>query len=97
MGGQMNAAQPSMFMNLVPILFLIAIFYFLLIRPQQKQMKERKKMLESLKTGDRILTTGGIIGTIVNIRAEEMEVKIAENVKVKMAKSAVTSLVDYQK
>ncbi len=93
----MNAAQPSMFMNLVPILFLIAIFYFLLIRPQQKQMKERKKMLESLKTGDRILTTGGIIGTIVNIRAEEMEVKIAENVKVKMAKSAVTSLVDYQK
>lgn len=93
----MNATQPSIFMNLVPVLFLIAIFYFLLIKPQQKQMKERKKMLESLKPGDRIITTGGIIGTIVQIRAEEMEVKIAENVKIKMVKSAVTSLLNYPK
>lgn len=88
----MNPAAPPALMNFLPIIFIIAIFYFLLIRPQQKQAKEHQKMLEGLKVGDKILTTGGIIGTIAGIKGRELEVKIAENVKVTIVRAAVASL-----
>lgn len=79
--------------NLFPFIVMILIFYLLLIKPQQKQMKERKKMLESVKVGDRVITNSGMYGTISAINGEEMEVKISENVKVKMIKSAVQNIV----
>ncbi|MBU2529781.1 MAG: preprotein translocase subunit YajC, partial [Elusimicrobia bacterium] len=78
---------------LAPLIIIMIIFYFLLIRPQQKQMKERKIMLEAIKTGDKILSSGGIFGTITAIRGDELEVEIASNVKVVMARSSIANTV----
>ncbi|MGC8867097.1 MAG: preprotein translocase subunit YajC [Elusimicrobiales bacterium] len=83
----------NVFAQLFPILLMIIIFYFLLIRPQQKQMKERQRMLDNLKVGDKVLTVGGIIGTIADIKGNEIEIEIAKNVRVKAVKSAVSNLV----
>jgi len=90
----MNISQPSALMQIFPFILMIIIFYFLLIRPQQKQMKERQKMLDELKVGDKVLTAGGIIGTITSIKDQEMEIEIYKNVKVKAVKTAVTSLIN---
>ncbi len=79
--------------GLWPIILIFVIFYFLLIRPQQKRQKEHQKMLESLRKGDRVLTSGGIYGTVVGVKDDVVVVKIAENVKVELAKSAVSHIV----
>ena len=88
----MTPAQPPLLVSLAPVIAIFVIFYFLVIRPQQKQMKEHKRMLEALKKGDRILTSGGIYATVVSLRGPDLEVKIAENVKVLMSRSSVTRL-----
>lgn len=85
--------QGNPIVSLVPIAAIFLIFYFLLIRPQQKQQREHKKMLEDLKKGDRLLTNGGLYGTIVGLKGEDLEVRFAENVKLIMARSAVAKLV----
>jgi len=84
---------PNPLISMVPIAAIFLIFYFLVIRPQQKQAKEHQKMLEALKKGDRVLTNGGIYGTIVGLREGDVELKIAENTKVLVARSAVSRLV----
>lgn len=68
------------------------MFYFLLIRPQAKQRKEHEQMLRSLRSGDHILTSGGLYGIVTNVKEKSLMVKIADNVKVEIAKSAVTSV-----
>lgn len=78
--------------QIFPLILMILIFYFLLIRPQQKQMKERQKMLDSLKAGDKVVTIGGIIGVITSVSGNEIELEISKNVKVKALKSAVSNL-----
>lgn len=82
-------------MSFIPIVLMIVIFYFLLIRPTQKREKERKKMIDSLQKGDKVLTSGGIYGVIVNIKAEEniIVLKIADGAKVEFARSAVQAKV----
>lgn len=87
------AAPVNPLINMIPIAAIFVIFYFFLIRPQQKQQKEREAMLEAVKKGDRILTTGGLYGTVVGVRGTDLEVKFAENVKLLVARSAVASLV----
>lgn len=85
---------PNPIMSLVPIIAIFLIFYFLLIRPQQKQAKEHEKMLADLKKGDKILTTGGMYGTIVGFKAAgDLEVRFSETVKLLLARSAVTKLI----
>jgi len=84
-------------MQFIPLAAIMLIFYFLLIRPQQQQMKERKKMLEAVKAGDKVLTNGGIIGTIAAIRAEELELEIAKGIKITLIRSAVASVLDQPK
>lgn len=79
--------------NLFLIVSFMLIFYFLVLRPQQKRQKQAQKMLESLKKGDRVVTTGGIHGTILNVKDDVVTIKIDENVKVDVSKSAVTSVV----
>lgn len=74
--------------------FMLAIFYVVLIRPQHRKEKERKKMLENLKTGERVSFSGGIIGTISNAKETTFVVKIAENVKIEVARSAVTQVLE---
>ena len=82
--------QPnSPIMQLIPFLAVAAIFYFLLIRPQQKQLKETKKMLEALKPGDRVMTRGGMLGVITALKEEEVEIEIAKGVKASFSRSAV--------
>lgn len=81
--------------NLLPIILIIVVFYFLLIRPQQKRQKEHASMLDSLKTGDTILTNGGIYGTIVSvIDAATFQVEIGGGVKVKVAKGGIAAKID---
>lgn len=82
-------SQPNLLVNMIPIAAVFAIFYFFLIRPQQKQAREHQRMLESLKKGDKILTTGGLYGTIVGLKGQDLEVRFAENVKLTLARSAV--------
>lgn len=78
--------------SFIPLIFIFVIFYFLLIRPQQKKAKEHQKMLSAVKKDDRIITTGGIYGTVTNVKGEILEVKIAEGVKIQLAKSAVSAI-----
>jgi len=86
--------NPSPFSMLIPILGMLLIFYFLLIRPQQKRQKETRKMIAAIKTGDRVLTTAGIYGTVAGIKDNTLILKIADNVKVEILKSAVTAVVE---
>jgi len=78
--------------SLVPLILIFVIFYFLLIRPQQKRAKEHKTMIENLKKGDKIVTSGGIYGIIETVGSATVTVKIAENVRVKFGKAYVASL-----
>ncbi len=77
----------------IPLILIFVIFYFFLIRPQQKRVKDHKAMVEALKRGDEIITSGGIIGTIDKVMDDDrIEVIIADNVKVQIIKSTITSL-----
>ena len=78
----------SGFAQFIPLILIFVIFYFFLIRPQQKKVKEHKIMVESLKRGDKVITSGGIVGTIERvIDNEKVEVAITENVKVEVIRS----------
>ncbi len=77
---------------LVPFIAVAVIFYFLLILPQQRQRRKTETMLSNLKTGDRVLTSGGIYGTIVGFRDEVVQVQISNQVRVDMARTAITSI-----
>ena len=76
-----------------PIVLIFVIFYFLLIRPQQKKQKTHQKMLEAIQKGDRVLTSGGVYGTVVGVKENVVVLKIAENVKVEFAKSAISHII----
>ena len=84
--------QPSMLTSLLPFVFMIVIFYFLLIRPQQKRQKEHQRLLSSLKTGDRVVTSGGIHGLIANVKDTTVLLKVADNVKIEVDKSAISNV-----
>ena len=72
----------------IPLILIFVIFYFFLIRPQQKKVKEHKAMIEALKRGDKVITSGGIVGTIDRvIDNDKVDVEIAENVKVEIVKA----------
>lgn len=88
----MEAAQPSPLAGFIPIIAIFLIFFFLVIRPQQKQMREHRKMLENLKKGDRVLTNGGLYGTVVSLRGPDVELAIADKVKVLVTRSAISRL-----
>tara|TARA_X000001036_G_scaffold56357_1_gene46100 strand:+ start:1779 stop:2063 length:285 start_codon:yes stop_codon:yes gene_type:complete len=77
----------------IPLILIFIIFYFFLIRPQQKRVKDHKTMVESLKRGDEVVTSGGIIGTVERVMEDDrIEVLIGENVKVQIIRSTITSL-----
>ena len=72
----------------IPLILIFVIFYFFLIRPQQKKVKEHKIMVENLKRGDQVITSGGIIGTVERVMEnDKLEIQISENVKVEIVKS----------
>src|ERR1043165_6395642 len=83
----------ALFVQVLPILAIGLVFYFLVIAPANKQRRKTESMLSSLKKGDRVVTTGGIYGTVQGVEADVVYLKIAENVKVKLARNAVSSVV----
>ena len=78
--------------NFLPIVAIGLVFYFLVIAPANKQRKKTAEMLSALKKGDRVVTSGGIYGTVQGVEADAVYLQIAENVKVKVARSAITGL-----
>ena len=85
-----NPVSGGGWQTLAPIILMIAVFYFLLIRPQQKKEKERRKMISALKTGDKVLTVGGIYGVVSSMKGEDVIVlKISDSSKVEVARSAI--------
>ena len=88
---------PAAIMNFLPLIAIVAIFYFLIIRPQNKKQKETQKMLSALKKGDRIVTIGGIHGTIQTVRESTVIVRVDENTKMEFSRSAVSSIVSQGK
>lgn len=81
--------------TLIPFVAIIAIMYFLMIRPQQKKEKQRQEMVSSLKRGDRVLTTGGLVGTVHKVIGDgEILLEVAEGVRVRLLSGAVTQLLD---
>ena len=78
--------------GLVPILLLLPIFYFLLIAPVRRRQREHDAMIAALKHGDKVVTSGGIYGTVVGIQEDRIRLKIAEQVKIEVTKPSVSSL-----
>ncbi|MEW5758129.1 MAG: preprotein translocase subunit YajC [Candidatus Omnitrophota bacterium] len=85
----MGSGQAAGIMNLLPIILIFAIFYFMIIRPQQKKEAEHKKNVTNLKKNDEVVTIGGLHGTIVNIKENTYIVRIDDNVKVEVDKLAI--------
>jgi preprotein translocase subunit YajC len=81
--------QGSMLPMIGYMVIFFALFYFLMIRPQARREKERKKMIDEMKTGDRVLFCGGMLGTVTNVKDQVLIIKIADNVKVEVARGAV--------
>ncbi|MFH1313769.1 MAG: preprotein translocase subunit YajC [Candidatus Eisenbacteria bacterium] len=94
--GQCDQQQggSSGLLGLWPIVLIFVIFYFLLIRPQQKKQKDHQKMLESVKKGDRVVTSGGVYGTVVGVKDNIIVLKIAEDVKIEFSKAAISAIVE---
>ena len=85
--------QPGGLMAFAPFILMFAVLYFLVLRPQQKKMKDQQSMLSSLKHGDEVVTASGILGKVTGITDKVVTVEVADNVRVKMLKSQVTQVV----
>jgi len=85
-------AGPNPLASFLPIILIFIIMYFVLFRPQMRRQKEQRRLVSSLKTGDRVLTSAGIHGMITNVKDTTVTVKVADNVKIEMEKSAVTNV-----
>ncbi len=83
----------QMLVSFGPFILIIIVMYFLLFRSQRKQAQRRKAMLEALKAGDRVVTNGGIYGTITSVKDKSMMVKIADNVKIEVSRASVSGII----
>ena len=92
------AAAPSgttaFFLNIFPLLLVFVIFWFLMIRPQQRRMKEHQAQIAAVKKGDRVVTGGGLIGKVIKVTDNEVEVELGQGVRVTAVKSTLTQVVD---
>ena len=93
-GGQGGAEGGSAFMSFLPLILIIVIMYFLILRPQAKKQKERQKMLDAVKKGDQVVTAGGIHGKVVATKDDDkvLIIKVDENVKLEVERTAITSI-----
>ena len=93
-GGTQSTGAAGFFISILPLLVILVIFYFLLIKPQQSQQKKIKEMLSQLKKGDRVLTSGGLYGTVVGINEKDniVVLRISDDVKVEIGRSYITSV-----
>jgi preprotein translocase subunit YajC len=87
------ATTGSVIAQFIPLILIFGIMYFLLLRPQQKKLKDHRAMVEALRRGDQVVTSGGIIGKVTNVKADgEVEVEIATGVKVRVVKSTISQV-----
>ncbi len=86
------AQQPELLSALMPFAILFVVFYFLLIRPQQRKAKEHKKMLDALGKGDEVITNGGLVGKVTDLGENFVEVEVSDNVRVKVQRGALASV-----
>ena len=93
-GGAVGGAGGGMaaFQQIIPLVFMFAIFYFLLIRPQQKKAKEHKALLEAMKKGDNVITAGGVHGRVTTVENDLVTLEIANNVNIKITKSYIAAI-----
>jgi preprotein translocase subunit YajC len=91
-GAASGGGAGALVSSFIPFVFVIGIFYFLIIRPQNKKQKETQKMLEALKKGDRVTTIGGIHGTIQSVKENTVIVKVDENARMEFSRSAISSV-----
>lgn len=90
-----GAGGGDVLVSLLPIILIFVVFYFLLIRPQQKKVKQHRAMIEAVRRGDRIVTSGGIIGTITKVISDgEVEVEIAQGTRVRVIRQTISDVLD---
>ncbi|WCR09356.1 preprotein translocase subunit YajC [Paracoccus stylophorae] len=89
-----GAGSGAAFAQFIPLILIFAIMYFLMIRPQQKRVKQHRAMVEALKKGDHVVTQGGILGKVATVRDDELEVEIAQGVKVRIVRSTVAQVLN---
>lgn len=82
----------DLLMQMFPLILIFVLFYFVLIRPQQKRQKEHVKLVETLKTGDKVVTNAGLHGIIANVKDKTVLIKVADNVKLEFDRSAVVTI-----
>ena len=88
-----DAGGGSLISTLIMFGAIFAIFYFMIIRPQQKRAKEREKLLSNIEKGDKVITTGGVHATVIGIEEKTVLIEIAPNVKIKVERSAIGSVI----
>lgn len=89
-----NGAQPNQFLAFLPIIVMFVIFYFLLIRPQQKRQQQHDLLLKELKKGDKVVTNGGILGTVIGVKEKEVVLKVGDDgVKLEFLRSSVSQII----
>ncbi len=86
--------QATAWLQIVPLVFIFVIFYFLLIRPARKRQKQVEQMLDALKTGDKVITSGGLLGTVIGVERSTVQLRIADKVKVDVTRSSIVGLQD---
>jgi preprotein translocase subunit YajC len=87
-----GAPAPNPLVQFLPLVFIFIIFYFLLIRPQQKRQKDHQKLVASIQSGDRVVTNAGIHGVITNVKDKTVIVRVAENVKMEFDRASVVTV-----
>ena len=88
----MTAAQPSPFLQFLPLVFLFVVFYFLILRPQQKKQKEHEELLKKLDKNDEVITSGGVHATVVSVGEKTVSLRIADNVKIEIEKTSIQTV-----
>src|SRR5262245_26956548 len=84
--------EPVSLINYLPLVFILAIFYLIVFLPARRRQKKLDDMIGSLKAGDKVITNGGIYGTIVGFKADRIQLRVAENVKIEISRNAVSAL-----
>ena len=87
-----EAGNPPTWVSLLPLVILFVLMYFVLLRPQMRRQKETEKLISSVKTGDRVVAAGGICGTVANLKDQIVVLKVADNVKIEVLRSSITSV-----
>jgi preprotein translocase subunit YajC len=89
---QTQAQTPGIAPTILPLVFILGIFYLIVFMPARRRQKKLQEMINNLKAGDKVVTSGGIYGTIVGFKDDRIQLRVAENVKIEISRNAVTAL-----